>query len=402
MDISNVLLSLLIISINLREPFFHTREILYVLTMITSLIFLDIKNVKYALVLISIWAISILYNLIVPGSPVNFNNGGFETIIISAYLLLMCFCQERYARVIIRSYEIVSIIVAMIVVSIWIACYFSDSTYYSLRNFFINLRETTGLSLISIDKRMILGTRYLTVWYRTSPCMVCTLGYHLGLRLTKKCRNLLLISLLFISLLFTGTRANIISAVLLVCIYMGFKLYKIGFRLMPLVMISAVMIIAIIFVVKFLQDRNSQSSAIKTSDIISYAEIYWKDPVRTLLFGWAPGSVFFSRGRQKMVNITELSLLETIRRFGLVSTCIIMLGIWFAPFRGSNFKQMNYIKYFYCCVFGAYMLSALTNPYLLDSVGFCALLFLCTVFSYGDKKQQNKLGLNYLELTRRN
>ena len=91
MDISNVLLSLLIISINLREPFFHTREILYVLTMITSLIFLDIKNVKYALVLISIWAISILYNLIVPGSPVNFNNGGFETIIISAYLLLMCF-----------------------------------------------------------------------------------------------------------------------------------------------------------------------------------------------------------------------------------------------------------------------------------------------------------------------
>ena len=384
LDISKYILFLLIVSINIREPFFHTREILYVLTILSSMMFMDISKTKYTAILITIWAFCVSINLIIPGSNIDFGSGGFETIIISAYLLLMCFYQERYAKTIMDAYAFVSVVVALIVVTIWIACFLSDSTFSSLRSFFIDLEKSTGLSLINIDKRMILGTRYLAVWYRTAPCMTCAMGYHLARRLNGKKKNLHVIVLMFAALIFTGTRANIISAMLLLGFYIGFKMYKKGLKIMPIVLFAVIMIIAIVFVIRFINDSNSQSSAIKVLDTMTYFDIYKQDPIRALLFGYGPGSTFFSRGRQMYVNVTENSLLETIRRYGLVSTCSIIFGIWLTPLRSPGFrKKKNYTKYFYYCVFGSYMLSALTNPYLLDSVGFCALLYFCIIFSYG-------------------
>ena len=384
LDMSKIFLALLIISINIREPFFHSREILFALTIIFSLPFMDMKKIKYTIALIAIWIVTVFYNLIIAGSNISFSNGGFETIIISVYLFLMVFYQKRYAKVIIRAYMFGSVFVALIVISIWISCYLSDLTFYSLQTFFSDLEDTTGLSLIAIDRRMILGTRYLTVWYRTAPCMACTLGYCLAQRLEEKKKNNIIIVILFVALVFTGTRANIISAVMLVGCYIVFKLYKKGCRLIPLVLFSTVAIVAIIFILKFINDKDSLSSHIKMQDTLGYIDIFKRDPIRTLLFGYGPGSSFFSWGRQKFVNVTENSLFETIRRYGLLSTCVIMFGIWFTPFRSVNFaKHKNYIQYFYYCVFAAFMLSALSNPYLLDSFGFCTLLFFCTAFSYG-------------------
>ena len=398
MDVSCLMLSLLIVSINIREPFFHTREILFALTIGTSLSFMDLSKLKYAFVLVVIWGISSLYNLIVPGS--DFISGGatFQTLVISAYLVLLCFYQRRYAKTIIRSYLFVSIIVAVIVVSIWIACYVSGSTYNSLRAFFINLEGKTGLSLINIDRRMILGTRYLTVWYRTSPCMTCALGYYLSVRMEGGKKNTIPIILLFFALVFTGTRANIISSMLLVGCYIVFKLHKKGFRLIPLALLSAAMIIVTIIVIRFINDSNSQSSTIKVLDTLTYFDIFSKDAIRTIFFGWGVGSTFFSRGRQMIVDMTENSLLETIRRYGLISTCFIVFGIWFLPFRSGIFiRKRNYLKFFYCCIFGGYMLSALTNPYLLDSVGYCALLFFCIMFTYGSDYWKGNLDTEYSE-----
>lgn len=390
LDLSQIFLSLLIISINIREPFFHTREILFALTIIFSLPFMDIRKSKYTMMLVAIWFATVSYNLIIPGSNINFHNGGFETVIISAYLLLMTFYQKRYAKVIIRAYMFVSTFVALMVISVWISCYLSDSTFYRLQSFFIDLQATTGLSLFSIDKRQILGTRYLTVWYRTAPCMTCTLGYCLAQRLEGQKKNNIIVIILFTALIFTGTRANIISAMMLIGFYIVFKLYKKGCRLIPLVLFSSVAVIAIAFIAKFINDKDSSSSSIKVLDTLGYLDIFKQDLIRTLFFGYGPGSSFFSWGRQKYVNVTENSLFETIRRYGLLSTCVIMFGIWFTPFKGVNFKrQMKYIRCFYYCVFAAFMLSALSNPYLLDSFAFCTLLFFCIAFSYGINIESN-------------
>lgn len=390
LNISSVMLALLIISINIREPFFHTREILFFLTMIASISDIDFKQSKYAVILVVIWAISILFNLIVPGSAIDFNNGAFETVFISAYLLLMCFFQERYAGVIIKSYIFVSVVVALITITIWITCSISESTFYSLREYFFNISETRGLRWMSIDYRTMLGVKFLTVWYRTSPCMICALGYCLAQRLMARDKHTLKIALLTVALIFSGTRANMLAAVLLGTVYVAFLLYKKGLNIIPIATAASIMIIALFIGVRFINDSASRSSAIKVSDAKTYITMFKGDPLRALFFGWGTGSSFYSEVRNFIVNSTELSLLETIRRYGLVSTFIIMFGIWFAPFRSTNYRNLGFYKYYYCCVYAAYMLAAFTNPYLLDSVGFCALLFLCTCFTYGNGPQKTE------------
>lgn len=379
-NLTSFMLSLLIISINLREPFFHSREILFALLIIISIHVLDISNMKDTFTLMSIWLVSVVFNLVFPGSSIDFRNGGFETIIVSVYLLLMCYCQEGYAKVIIKSYIFVSIIVALIIISIWTTCYLSDSAYLSLKAFFENLRENTGLSLINIDYRGILGHKYLTVWYRTAPCMVCSLGYCLIQRIENKGKNTFKILLLSIALIFSGTRADILSAFALIGFYVIFKMRKCGIKLIPTVIFFAVVIIGLILVMRFISDPGSASSRIKTADASSYLNVYKSDIIRFILFGWGPGSSFYSLGRDMFVNVTELSLFETIRRYGLISTGIILFGIWFRPLRILNFWKMNYIKWFYVLIFLIYFLSAFSNPYFLDSVAFCALLFYSTWF----------------------
>lgn len=381
-DLSCLILGLLIVSINIREPFFHTREILFLLLIITSLKYLDLSKLKYALVLITIWSVTILYNIIVPGSNIDFTQGGFETLIAAAYLSLLCFAQRRYADSIIKSYVFVSVVVALITISVWIACFFSESLYWSLRSYFLNLKSQTDLSVMFIDYRAILGTRYLTVWYRTAPCMICSLGYCLIQRLEGRKKNTIYILLFVIALIFSGTRANFLSAILLVVFYFAFILYKKGFKIVTIVIFIIAVVSALVLAMSFLNDPGSRSSAIKVDDANTYLEMFRSDPLRTLFFGWGPGSSFYSVLRNKVMNISELSLFETVRRYGIVATCIIMFGIWLSPLRNSSFKKKGEYKLYYFLALAAYIATAFTNPYLIDSVGFCALLFYYTCFKY--------------------
>ncbi len=382
-DLSKVLLALLIVSINIREPYFHSREILFGLVVLTSYKFIDIRRIKYAIALVVIWAITAIYNILVPGSDFKLAGSGFNTIVIAGYLCLMCFCVKKYASTIISSYLIVSIIVAVITIVIWVICYFSSSAYSFLREYFIQMQESTGLSFIAIDLRAILGTRFLTVWYRTSPCMICALGYCLIERLDKINKHTILIVLFSVALFFSGTRANMMSAVLLDLLYVAFWFSRKRIPLFTLFIIFSGLFSAAMFAFLFFTDSGSASSAIKTSDTKSYFSTFASDGLRTLFFGWGPGSTFYSLGRGKMVDITELSLFETIRRYGLISTFVIFFYIWFSPIRSELFRRNSINNLFYVATLMAYIVTACTNPYLLDSVGFCALLFYCTCFKFG-------------------
>ena len=382
-DLSRLLLSLLIISINLREPFFHTRELLFVLFVLTSFAYIDVKQLKYVIVIVAIWMVSAFYNLLIPGSDFSLNLSGLNTVIVAGYLFLMCFAQDRYADTIIKSYLFVSTVVAIITIAIWGLCYFSESYFSYLRAFFIQLEDRTGLTFITINLRNILGTTFQTVWLRTSPCMICALGYCLIERLLGKRNHTVLILLFATALVFSGTRANMFCAVLLVLLYIAFWFSKKKLILMKWGLLSVALIGTYSVASKFLNDPNSASSMIKVSDVTTYLSIYNSDMLRTLFFGWGPGSTFFSVGRGLTVDLTELTLFETIRRYGLVSTIVIFFYIWFQPLYILLSKKNFKYKLFYVACLFAFIITACTNPYLLDSVGFCALLFFCTYFKYG-------------------
>lgn len=380
-DLSKFFLFCLIFSINIREPFFHTREIFYVFTLITSLFFIDIRKAKYVLILLGIWGVSITYNIFIPGSNFEINGGAFETIIVSAYLFLMCFCKKKYAKTIVDSYMLSAMVVALIIIVLWCIVTYDEGTYYTLKAYFDNIYNETGLSFIEIDYRMILGYRITSCWYRTSPILICSLGICLIERLKGK-KNLLMVLLFAIALILSGTRANMMSAVLLMFFYFIFKIRQAGLVIAPVLLVIVTTVFALTIASLMLNDAGSGSSFIKMNDTYSYFKLYDQDILRTLFFGWGPGSTFYSLGRYKMVSITELTLFETIRRYGLVSTIIIFVNIWFKPFLVKIRYERSGIKFFYAVVVLAYIITACTNPYLLDSVGFCALLFFTTYFDY--------------------
>lgn len=130
----------------------------------------------------------------------------------------------------------------------------------------------------------------------------------------------------------------------------------------------------------FLTDKGSLSTSIKKGHQISYFNTFETDYVRTLFFGWGDGSSFYSLGRHAFVDVTELSHLETIRRYGFIPMLMIMFFIWLKPLVLKMLNTRSIIKYYYAVIVFAYIFVACTNPYLLDSVGFCVLLFFDAFF----------------------
>ncbi len=386
-DISKLLLSLLIVSINLREPFFHTRELFFFLFIITSIRFANYKNLICSLLLLFIWSVSVVYNLLVKGSNIDFGDGGFETIISAVYLFLVCFSERKYASTIIRAYLFSSILVAFFIIFLWFLCSSSSFLYSTLKLFFDDLRERKNLMICSIDKRVILGVQFMGVYYRTSPCMICALGYCLIEKLKGNGNRNFLIIIYTVALFFTAARANMMCACLLLLVYIVFKLLKNKHFSIAFLLILFCFVSAILFAILFLNDKGSHSSSIKAGHQQSYFDVFDTDYLRTIFFGWGAGSSFYSLGRHKFVNVTELSHLETMRRYGFLQTLVIFIFIWFRPLYKKFTKEKSIFKYFYLVVLLAYIFTACTNPFLIDSFGFCALLFFLTYFDYGDSKK---------------
>ena len=175
-EISKILLFLLIISINLREPYFHSRELLFFSFVLISFPFGNYKKIFYTLLLLAIWAWSLIYNVIVPGSDA-INGIWFQAIIISAYLFLMVFSNKNYYETIIKAFVVSAVIVSCVTITLWLICFFVPVVRDLLVTYFVLLQKTTNLTFINISTRKILGIPFFFVWYRTIPIVIPALGY---------------------------------------------------------------------------------------------------------------------------------------------------------------------------------------------------------------------------------
>lgn len=383
LSISKILLTLLIISINLRIPVPFLREFLYFSFICISFIFGNYKKIISVLLLLAIWCISLLYNIFIPGSDA-VNGIWFQGIIVSSYLLLLIFSNKKFYKTIINAFIFSAIIISFIIIFLWIICELNDSIKIFLRKYFSSLEESTGLAFISIDTRMILGFHFHYVWYRTAPIILPVLGYFCLQRLKgyKNKKNLFLIIFLTFALTISGQRANLLAASFLFFLYIIVNMYKRKLYFRAFLLLISTLIAGASISYALLNDKGSQSSNVKHLHQVSYFETFETDYVRTLFFGWGYGSTFYTLGRQKYVNITELSHWETIRRYGLVSFIFIMIFIWLKPLINKLKKENGLTKYYYVVVVLAYVFVACTNPFLLDSVGFCVLLFIDAFFEY--------------------
>ena len=220
-EISKALLFMLIVSINLREPYFHSRELLFFAFVFISFPYGNYNKIIYPLTLLALWGWSLIYNVLVPGSDA-INGVWFQAIIISAYLSLMVFSNKLYYETVIKAFLFSATLVSFITLGLWLLCYFVPPVKAALVAYFTLLHDSTNLSFIGIDTRMILGIPFFFVWYRTAPIIIPALGYCYIKRLQKNKKHTLQILIYTVALILSGTRANMMCAALLMFFYVCF------------------------------------------------------------------------------------------------------------------------------------------------------------------------------------
>lgn len=386
-DISKLLLALLILSINVNGPdFFHTKELFFVLFIATSFQYAEYSHLYEFFIMFTVVLISCCLNLIIPGSNLTFSNILSNTLGV-IYLILLIFNNDCYKNVIIKTYLFSAKCVAILIISIWCICSFNPFLKTAIIAYFESIKSDKVAFIMMIQNRKILKWWVLGVYYGTAPCMIPALGFYLIQQLNNKSkRNIVNILLLASALIMTGARANIMASGLLVLSYYGFYLIKRKYYSLALFSLMFVLFGGIIVAYAFLSDKGEASLNVKNLHKVSYLELFDTDIIRTFFYGWGAGSKFYSKGFKCFTEITELSLYETIRRYGFVSTLLIFLFIWLKPILIIFEKKHNFTSIFPIIILCAYIFVACTNPFLLGSIGFCALLFFNTYFeNYNNK-----------------
>ena len=181
----------------------------------------------------------------------------------------------------------------------------------------------------------------------------------------------------------TMARANILAALAVNFFYFAVNLLKKKRLALFFFITSASTIFSLIVVFLFLSDKTEASLSVKRLHKLSYSKVFDSNVLKYFFPGWGAGSEFYSLGYKEWTYITELSLYETIRRYGMIQTILIFFSVWLSPLiRFCLSSRSLYNKIFWSGTFFAYLFVACTNPFLLGSIGFCALLFMTTILEF--------------------
>ena len=227
------------------------------------------------------------------------------------------------------------------------------------------------------------GERKMLFWNRTiifhlaSPILVFPLAMRwYEYLITKERKKMLYAFLIFLGLIFSGTRANFFSAILIVfIIYLHYIFYIKKRMLQTVFYITVVGCLALIGTYLLFVDIDD-SILVKAGHLYSYIELFNND-ISYFLFGQGVGAYFFTYGFKNIATMTELSYLELIRIFGLFSTMVIML-FYILPL--LKYKIFNTPFLFALGIaYLAYLFIAGTNPLLIGRTGFIALWLAYTL-----------------------
>lgn len=233
----------------------------------------------------------------------------------------------------------------------------------------------------------------LMIFYNTSPLLVFPLAYYLDHVFVKQnskklILNLIIIISIILTLFLSGTRANLLSLVLIIVFYFSYFIYLKSRRLF-IILSGFYGLFAIYGLAKIggvLFNAQELSNTIKFGHFVSYIELF-SDNIGSYIFGQGVGSSFYSSGIHSMTNVTELSYLELIRIWGLPIT-ILFVSILFIPiFHQIKSKKISPLFIAYL----AYLFIAGTNPLLLSSTGMVVLVYVFseTFMNIKNPKEQN-------------
>lgn len=350
----------------------HIKDISFLFLCITSLPYLNFKKALIFIYFLLIYFVSFSFQEFFFYDQIDYSYA-FSTLETFIFLWLL-FLVSKNSRYLVFDYFYYSVLLLSFIISVLFLC----CKYYPPFENALFLLATKGFlkSTVYMCRRSFFGIEVFQLFYKTSPLGILTLSFSLCKHLETRKTKYLLHSIFFsLFLLASGTRANVFSLLLIiflsVMIYAFYHNKKIIF-----ILLSTFVIIFFLFATyKLLTEHEEESLTIKTLHMKSYLSLFFQNPMKYLLIGEGPGSLFYTLGTNSFQPLTELCYFDLIRNYGLILTCGIILIYLYSLFlvktklKGAFGATLSfgYIAFLFICG---------TNPFLVSSTGFIVLILM--------------------------
>ena len=287
---------------------------------------------------------------------------------LKSFLFLFLFIVVDYRNInFFRAFIPPCVIISIIIIFLWFTMNFWPLLEGRIYNIIMSYDNPT----ILMGHRNFLSININSVFYKTSPVLIIPFAYYFDIWLNKKgCKNLIFSFLFFLALMGSGTRANMLSAILVLFILYAVKLkhHKYFYVTMLLIILLGSTII-----IKKLFKEKEDSLFVKKEIYYNIIDEITSNPL-TLLFGNGAGSLYDSgKTAHGVTHISELSYLEIYRMFGLFGGSLIIMLFIFPIYLAQIYKPPN--KRAFILGYIAYLFIGGTNPLLIGSTGFTVLIF---------------------------
>jgi len=367
--IANAIL-LFSILIDPTNAFLGIKDIAFFLFVITSLPFVKFKNIFIFLTFISIYFFTLSIGLLTDQQiDLKFAFGVLKSFLFLSYLFWM---NNDYLKSFSVFYKL-SLLICVITIIMYILM-----TQFPFLERIIYLYLTEKNHVIAVGRRTFLGIQFYTVFMRTSSVCIISLPVALFFLFSKKEFKYFIHScILFLGLFFSGTRANMLSGILIVVFFILFYLLYYKKALLSFIFtLSFTSLFGVVLVLQLLSEIN-HSNIVKTGHLESSMSLFSENPLRFLLVGTGPGSMFYTTGFDEVTVQTELTYLELIRNYGLIFT-LLFIFIFCIPFLNiiNNNKYDKLLKFSLFIGYLSYLFIAGTNPLLISSTGFIVIAIM--------------------------
>lgn len=240
------------------------------------------------------------------------------------------------------------------------------TTIYNVHNnLILNYLNDSGNAKISTSTNAIF---HYVLFFNTSPLLIVLMLYQVN---TKK---YFMSILTLLALFFTGTRANIYTAV--ICFIVYYLFYE-----KSILKKCTVFLISILSLFVFkeglleriwrINDAKSYGDEIRRLTMYSIKEDIQTGNLFHKIFGKGPSKPYFNYGRMEISQFSELSYMELLRQIGYFGSFLFLILI-------CDFfvRLMKNKKYWLAISLGSYLTTAIVDPFLFTSTGFI-LYSLC-------------------------
>ena len=237
--------------------------------------------------------------------------------------------------------------------------------------------------LFLMSHRTFLGIEFNSFCYKSLPIVTIPTGIYFYKFINEdsyKIQNLFLFLISAFALFCGGNRALMLSIFCIISIVLYSK-YKKTFFYKSIISLFIILFIYIVWLA--LTEKGEGSNDIKYKHLESYA-VYFANNIFLDFWGGGAGSLFYSKGFQATVPLTEWTYIEIIRMYGIIGAFFIFRFL-LRPF--TKYKQkIKQIKYCSPVLIGyaTFLIVCGSNPYLINSTGLICILF---IYSYIENPQ---------------